>query len=149
MMLKLASWLLLATTALAFHAPVGLLRSLRLAASVAEEPASVAEEPERALKVSAAERKLAIEDTAKWCRERCLEGGHCEALEDMCNMSTAQVQSFCKACILEAVNTNDECDISFLFTPDAPWGPVEAPLDVVEKYGVPDGHWHLKDDEHT
>lgn len=78
--------------------------------------------------------KDATTNTAKWCAERCIKEGHCEALEDLHKMSAAQVKSFCQACILQEVNTPDECDISFMFIPDAPWGHVEPPTEAKELY---------------
>lgn len=72
--------------------------------------------------ISPLEKKQALQDTAKWCLERCVKLGHCEVFEDLNQMTTAQVQDFCKACVISGESTVDECDVSLMFTPDAPWG---------------------------
>mmetsp|Transcript_7744 Transcript_7744/g.32034 ORF Transcript_7744/g.32034 Transcript_7744/m.32034 type:complete len:140 (-) Transcript_7744:274-693(-) len=82
--------------------------------------------------ISPLEKRQAIENTANWCLERCIKLGHCEVFEDLNKMTTAQVQDFCKACILEGENTPDECDISFMFTPDAPWAGKQKPDELAE-----------------
>lgn len=71
--------------------------------------------------ISPLEKKKAMLDTATWCLERCIKLGHCEVFEDLNQMSTAQVQDFCKACVLTGEATNDECDVSMMFADDAPW----------------------------
>ncbi|KAJ1456812.1 hypothetical protein M885DRAFT_563702 [Pelagophyceae sp. CCMP2097] len=81
--------------------------------------------------ISPLEKKQALENTAQWCLDRCIKLGHCEVLEDLNKMTfgpaAAQVQDFCKACVLSGENTNDECEISFMFTEDAPWAGVKPP----------------------
>mmetsp|Transcript_10044 Transcript_10044/g.25529 ORF Transcript_10044/g.25529 Transcript_10044/m.25529 type:complete len:136 (-) Transcript_10044:197-604(-) len=71
--------------------------------------------------ISPLEKRKALEDTANWCLERCIKLGHCEVFEDLNKMTTAQVQDFCKACVLTGESTNDECDVSMMFQDDAPW----------------------------
>ena len=58
--------------------------------------------------MSPLEKKKALQDTASWCLERCIKLGHCEVFEDLNKMSTAQVQDFCKACVLTGEATQDE-----------------------------------------
>jgi hypothetical protein len=50
--------------------------------------------------------KLAKENPKAWCADRCLATGHCEVLEDIYDMSSQQVMSFCDHCAGE-----DECDL--------------------------------------
>merc|ERR1719174_2941020 len=63
--------------------------------------------------ISPLETKQAMQETANWCLERYIKLGHCEVLEDLNKMSTAQVQDFCK-----------------MFQDDAPWAGVEKPVGV-------------------
>ena len=83
--------------------------------------------------VSPLEKRKALEDTAQWCLDRCIKLGHCEVFEDLNKMTTvreprpraartgavrpsqAQVQDFCKACVLTGEATQDE------------WAPVPRP----------------------
>merc|ERR1712205_271942 len=62
---------------------------------------------------------MGIEDTSKWCLERCISLGHCEVFEDLAKMSTSQVQDFCKACVIGEVQGADECDVQWMFAEDA------------------------------
>ena len=75
--------------------------------------------------VSPLEKKKAPQDTASWCLERCIKLGHCEVFEDLNKMSTAQVQDFCKACVLTGEATQDECDVSMMFIEDGPWASID------------------------
>ena len=75
--------------------------------------------------VSPLEKKKALQDTASWCLERCIKLGHCEVFEDLNKMSTAQVQDFCKACVLTGEATQDECDVSMMFIEDGPWASID------------------------
>lgn len=49
---------------------------------------------------------LASRDTRKWCLDRCLNTGHCEAVEDILHMSTKEVMNFCTECA-----SLDECEL--------------------------------------
>ena len=80
--------------------------------------------------ISPLEKKKAIEDTSKWCLERCISLGHCEVFEDLAKMSTSQVQDFCKACVIGEVQGADECDVQWMFAEDAPWGGEDMPSDL-------------------
>ena len=75
--------------------------------------------------MSPLEKKKALQDTASWCLERCIKLGHCEVFEDLNKMSTAQVQDFCKACVLTGEATQDECDVSMMFIEDGPWASID------------------------
>ena len=75
--------------------------------------------------VSPLEKKQALQETASWCLERCIKLGHCEVFEDLNKMSTAQVQDFCKACVLTGEATQDECDVSMMFIEDGPWASID------------------------
>ena len=43
--------------------------------------------------IASRDAKLAERDTKKWCLERCLATGYCDAVEDILDMSTSQVHS--------------------------------------------------------
>jgi len=58
--------------------------------------------------VSVRDRKLSQENPKKYCADRCLATGFCDALEDFYDMSTAQVQTFCEKCA-----GTDECELSY------------------------------------
>ena len=51
---------------------------------------------------------LAKKDTKKFCLDRCLATGYCDALEDLLEMSTMQVKKFCDKC-----SSGDECELSY------------------------------------
>jgi hypothetical protein len=42
------------------------------------------------------------------CADRCLATGYCDVLEDIYEMTTAQVMKFCEHC-----TGNDECELSY------------------------------------
>jgi hypothetical protein len=50
--------------------------------------------------------KLAERDTRKWCLDRCLATGYCDAVEDLLEMTTEQVRKFCEECA-----SLDECEL--------------------------------------
>eukprot|EP00967_Tisochrysis_lutea_P032948 scaffold39048_cov30-Tisochrysis_lutea.AAC.1 len=41
---------------------------------------------------------LAMRDTRRWCVDRCLNTGHCDAVEDILHLSTKEVIQFCTDC---------------------------------------------------
>uniref|UniRef100_A0A7S4JUT6 EF-hand domain-containing protein n=1 Tax=Prymnesium polylepis TaxID=72548 RepID=A0A7S4JUT6_9EUKA len=49
---------------------------------------------------------LAQKDTRRFCLDRCLATGYCDALEDFLQMSTVQVRKFCESC-----SQDDECQL--------------------------------------
>jgi hypothetical protein len=52
--------------------------------------------------------KLAQTDTRRFCPDRCLATGYCDALEDLLEMTTTQVQKFCDSC-----SQGDECVLDY------------------------------------
>ena len=52
--------------------------------------------------------KLAKDDTRRFCLDRCLATGFCDGLEDLLQMSTAQVRQFCESC-----SSTDECELVY------------------------------------
>jgi hypothetical protein len=50
--------------------------------------------------------RLASRDTRRWCLDRCLNTGHCDAVEDILDMSTKEVMAFCTECA-----SIDECEL--------------------------------------
>lgn len=54
--------------------------------------------------VSLRDQRMAKENTRKFCLDRCLATGHCDALEDLLAMTTMQVKKFCDQC-----GSTDEC----------------------------------------
>jgi Ca2+-binding EF-hand superfamily protein len=58
--------------------------------------------------VSVRDRKLADENPKKYCADRCLATGFCDALEDFYDMTTSQVQTFCEQCA-----GSDECELAY------------------------------------
>jgi len=57
---------------------------------------------------AARDARLATADTRRFCLDRCLATGHCDALEDLLEMSAAQVQRFCESC-----GQTDECALEY------------------------------------
>jgi hypothetical protein len=56
------------------------------------------------------DRKLAEKDTRRWCLDRCLATGYCDAVEDLLAMTTAQVKQFCTSC----ASLEDECELQYV-----------------------------------
>ena len=56
----------------------------------------------------AKDTKLAERDTRRWCLDRCLSTGYCDAVEDLWDMTSAQVMKFCESCAAE-----DECQLDY------------------------------------
>lgn len=54
------------------------------------------------------DQRLAERDTRRWCLDRCLATGYCDAVEDLYQMSSEQVLAFCKSCAEE-----DECTLDY------------------------------------
>lgn len=61
----------------------------------------------KAKAVVARDAKLAERDTRQWCLDRCLATGHCDAVEDLLEMTTLQVKKFCQECA-----SLDECELT-------------------------------------
>ena len=56
----------------------------------------------------ARDKKLAERDTRRWCLDRCMATGYCDAVEDLWEMSSQQVMKFCEQCASE-----DECELDY------------------------------------
>ena len=63
-------------------------------------------EPEEFQKLR--DERLAKADTRRFCLDRCLATGYCDALEDLLEMSTMQVKKFCDSC-----SSTDECQLDY------------------------------------
>ena len=57
---------------------------------------------------AARDKLLAERDTRKWCLDRCLATGYCEAVEDLWKLTTQQVVQFCEKCAGE-----DACELAY------------------------------------
>ena len=57
---------------------------------------------------AARDKMLAERDTRKWCLDRCLATGYCEAVEDLWKLTTQQVVQFCEKCAGE-----DACELAY------------------------------------
>ena len=53
------------------------------------------------------DKALMERDTRRWCLDRCLATGYCDAIEDLWEMDTMQVKKFCQECA-----SLDECELS-------------------------------------
>jgi hypothetical protein len=80
----------------------------------------------------AKDAKLAHDDTRRWCLDRCLATGHCDAVEDLLSMSTLEVKEFCNECadleeceLLADENENETTaeadDETVVVVPSAAW----------------------------
>merc|ERR1712093_441574 len=56
----------------------------------------------------ARDKRLAERDTRRWCLDRCLATGYCDAVEDLWKLSSAQVVKFCEQCAGE-----DGCTLDY------------------------------------
>ena len=54
----------------------------------------------------AKDKHLAERDPSRWCKDRCLATGYCEAIEDAWGLTTEDTIQFCKQCAGQ-----DECAI--------------------------------------
>ena len=57
------------------------------------------------------DRKLARNNPQKYCADRCLTTGYCDAFEDFFNFSAQEVVQFCKECVLS--EDEEPCDIPY------------------------------------
>lgn len=69
---------------------------------------SVVEEPVYPSGKRRQDEALFAKDRHRWCADRCLATGYCDVLEDIYDMTTAQVQEFCEKCAAE-----DECELAY------------------------------------
>lgn len=57
------------------------------------------------------DRKMARENPQKYCADRCLTTGYCDAFEDFFKFSAAEVIEFCNECVLS--EDEEPCDIPY------------------------------------
>ena len=57
------------------------------------------------------DRKLARTNPQRYCADRCLTTGYCDAFEDFFNFSAQEVVQFCKECVLS--EDEEPCDIPY------------------------------------
>ena len=79
-----------------------------IAAIAARDNGHVLDLPERDDFQALRDKRLATADTRKFCLDRCLATGYCDALEDLLEMTTMQVKTFCDEC-----GKQDECELSY------------------------------------
>ena len=78
----------------------------QIAARDAGHNLELVDEPE--VHVNIRDVRMAKENTRKFCLDRCLATGHCDALEDLLTMTTMQVKKLCDQC-----STGDECVLDY------------------------------------
>jgi hypothetical protein len=54
----------------------------------------------------AKDKKMALEDPAKYCADRCIATGNCDIYEDFFQLSPSEVLSFCNDCVLSEDGEN-------------------------------------------
>jgi hypothetical protein len=77
-----------------------------IAARDAGHNLELVDEPEKHVNVR--DERMAKQNTRKFCLDRCLATGHCDALEDLLAMTTMQVKAFCDKC-----SSGDECVLDY------------------------------------
>lgn len=68
------------------------------------------------------DKRVARDDPARYCADRCVATGHCEIWEDMFEMGPKEVQEFCLNCVLS--EEEEPCEVPDKFLEDAdkePW----------------------------
>merc|ERR1712083_397327 len=55
------------------------------------------------------DKALVDRDMKSWCIDRCLTLGYCEVVEDLLDMTSAQVRTFCGQC-----SSTDECELEYV-----------------------------------
>lgn len=63
------------------------------------------------------DKRMAREDPARYCADRCVATGQCSVWEDMFEMSEKEVQQFCKDCVLS--DGEEPCDVPETFIENA------------------------------
>lgn len=54
----------------------------------------------------AKDKKMALENPAKYCADRCVATGECEVYEDFFQLSAEEVLEFCNECVLSDDSEN-------------------------------------------
>ncbi|KAL9186157.1 hypothetical protein ACHAXT_005395 [Thalassiosira profunda] len=68
------------------------------------------------------DKRMARDDPARYCADRCVSTGNCQVWEEMFEMAPAEVQKFCKDCVLS--EDEEPCDVPEKFIENAglnPW----------------------------
>jgi hypothetical protein len=68
------------------------------------------------------DRRMARDDPARYCADRCVATGNCQVWEDMFEMAADEVQQFCKECVLS--EDEEPCNVPEKFIENAgknPW----------------------------
>jgi len=68
------------------------------------------------------DKRMARDDPARYCADRCVSTGNCQVWEDMFEMAPDEVQKFCKECVLS--EEEEPCDVPEMFIENAgknPW----------------------------
>ena len=60
------------------------------------------------------DKRMAREDPARYCADRCVATGNCQVWEDTFAMSAEEVQKFCKECVLSEEEESCEVPEKFL-----------------------------------
>lgn len=63
------------------------------------------------------DRRMARDDPARYCADRCVATGNCQVWEDMFDMAAEEVQTFCKECVLS--EGEEPCDVPDMFMENA------------------------------
>lgn len=63
------------------------------------------------------DKRMARDDPARYCADRCVATGNCEIWEDMFEMAADEVQAFCTGCVLS--EEEEPCDVPEKFMEDA------------------------------
>ena len=63
------------------------------------------------------DRRMARDDPARYCADRCVATGNCQVWEDMFNMAAKEVQTFCKECVLS--EDEEPCVVPDVFMENA------------------------------
>ncbi|KAL7535565.1 hypothetical protein ACHAXR_006574 [Thalassiosira sp. AJA248-18] len=68
------------------------------------------------------DKRMARDDPARYCADRCVSTGNCQVWEDMFEMAADEVQQFCKECVLS--EDEEPCEVPEKFIENAglnPW----------------------------
>lgn len=63
------------------------------------------------------DRRMARDDPARYCADRCVATGNCQVWEDMFNLAADEVQAFCKECVLS--EDEEPCNVPEMFIENA------------------------------
>lgn len=68
------------------------------------------------------DKRMARDDPARYCADRCVSTGNCQVWEDMFEMAADEVQKFCTECVLS--EDEEPCEVPEKFIENAglnPW----------------------------